>query len=94
MNREIKGDLLDFTTVVIIIYYFLRGADTTEELVRAFAVFDDDRDGLIPTEVARQVLTNLKHPIPPEHVDELLARLRSSGDQIKYADMITQLRPT
>jgi Ca2+-binding EF-hand superfamily protein len=94
MLLEIPGDSFNFTDLVIILYYFLRGADTTEELVRAFAIFDPDHDGLIPIETARHILINLKHPIPDHHVNELLARIRRDGDVVEYSEMIAQLRPS
>ena len=74
------------------IYYFLRGADTREELIKAFAVFDKDKDGLIDVQTAKDILTNLKHPVPEEQVDELMKKLDQNG-KIDYAQMICELRP-
>jgi Ca2+-binding EF-hand superfamily protein len=84
-------DLLDFVSVI---YYFLRGADSREELIRAFAVFDKAGDGKIPVETAVQILTNLKHPVPREQVDELMQKLdHGNSGKVDYAAMIRELRP-
>jgi Ca2+-binding EF-hand superfamily protein len=93
MLQDIRGDSLDFIDFVILIYYFLRGADTTEEVIRAFAVFDEDKDGLISIETAKQVLINLKHPVPEDKVDQILRTLHRDDELIDYAKMIAELRP-
>jgi Ca2+-binding EF-hand superfamily protein len=83
-------DLIDF---VIVIYYFLRGADTDEELIRSFAIFDEDRDGKIPIETSEEVLRGLKRPVPDEKIDELMRDLGRDG-LIDYAEMIRKMRPS
>jgi Ca2+-binding EF-hand superfamily protein len=49
-------DRIDQIDFIIVIYYFMRGAYTSDELNRVFEVFDEDRDGKIPIETTRNVL--------------------------------------
>jgi calmodulin len=93
MLQDIHEDSLDLIDFVILIYYFLRGADTTEEVIRAFAVFDRDGDGLIPVDTAKEVLLHLKHPVQEDRVNQVLAALRRDDELIEYAKMIAELRP-
>jgi Ca2+-binding EF-hand superfamily protein len=85
-----KIDLPDF---IILVYYFLRGTDSADDLIRAFSVFDADDSGKIPSDTARAVLTNLKHPVPDEQIDALLREL-DEGGYIEIAKMIHKLKPT
>jgi Ca2+-binding EF-hand superfamily protein len=84
---------MDLPEFISIIYYFLRGGDSPKELTRAFAVFDRDNQGTIPRETAKQILANLKHPLPEDQIDELLEKLDERG-LINYARMIAELKPT
>lgn len=85
---------VDVSSFIAVVYYFLRGADSQEELIRAFAVFDNDHDGKIPVDTAIQILTNLKHPVPRDMVDQIMAELNTNGDDlIDYSEMIRKLRP-
>lgn len=92
MLQDINNEKITLVDFVAVIYYFLRGADTREELIKAFAVFDKDKDGLIDVQTAKDILTNLKHPVPEEQVDELMKKLDQNG-KIDYAQMICELRP-
>lgn len=87
-----ETQLFDFPEFVSIIYYYLRGADTQEELIRAFSSFDTDHDGKIPIGLMSDILTNLKHPIPKERADELLERYKDN-DLIDYKQFIKKVRP-
>ncbi|KAK8885570.1 Calmodulin-like protein 4 [Tritrichomonas musculus] len=94
MKADLGDAELDLLEFISLIYYFLRGADTTEELIRAFSVFDRDHDGKIKADEARKILANLKHPVPKEQIEEVLAQLRNDDDDlIDYAEMIKSLRP-
>lgn len=92
MLMDINSKTITLVDFVAVIYYFLRGADTREELIKAFAVFDKDKDGLIEVQTAKDILTNLKHPVPAEQVDELMKKLDQDG-KVDYAQMICELRP-
>lgn len=85
--------LFDFPEFVSIIYFFLRGSDTQEELIRAFASFDTDNDGKIPTGLMSDILTNLKHPIPKEKADELLEKFSDDNGLVDYKQFIKKVRP-
>jgi Ca2+-binding EF-hand superfamily protein len=92
MCNSTPGPTIDLVDFIATIYYFLRGADTADELTRAFTVFDPDGQGLIPIERARDILAHLKHPVTPEQANELLGRLDRDG-YIDYDQMIHELRP-
>ena len=92
MLTEINNDDVSISDFILVSYYFLRGADTRDELIRAFAVFDEDNDGKIDVETIRNILANLRHPVPKEQIDEIVAKLEKDG-AIDYAEMIRELRP-
>lgn len=94
MKTDLGDSQLDLLEFISLIYYFLRGADTREELIRAFSVFDKDHDGKIPIDEAKQILANLKHPVPNEQIEEVMIQLNNGNDNlIDYAQMIKLLRP-
>ncbi|OHT02450.1 EF hand family protein [Tritrichomonas foetus] len=94
MKIDLGNAPLDILEFISLIYYFLRGSDTQEELIRAFAVFDEDNDGKIPAETAEQILSNLKHPVPKDHIEEVLAQIGADENGlIDYAEMIRVLKP-
>jgi Ca2+-binding EF-hand superfamily protein len=82
---------IDLVAFVSIVYHFLRWTDTEEELERAFrgCARDPKKDSL-PVDTAKQILLNLKHPLPEAQVDDLVKKLGRSG-VIKIADMVKEL---
>lgn len=92
MLHEVKSEEASIEDFILVAYYFLRGADTREELIKAFAVFDEDGDGKIDVETIRNILANLRHPVPKDQIDEIVAKLEKDG-AIDYAEMIRELRP-
>lgn len=92
MKEDIGSEEIHLVDFIAVIYYFLRGADTQEELIKAFAVFDKNKDGEIDADTARNILLNLKHPVPEEHVNEIMKKLNVNG-KVNYANMIKELRP-
>ena len=94
MLVDLGDSPLDVLEFISLIYFFLRGADSREELIRAFAVFDEDHDGKIPADTVSQILSNLKHPVPDEQINEVLEQLNNDENGlIDYAEMICLLRP-
>ena len=87
-----NNPVFDFPGFVSIIYFFLRATDTQEELIRAFASFDADHDGKIPTDLMSDILTNLKHPIPKEKADELLQQFNDDNGLVDYKQFIKRVR--
>ncbi|EAY00901.1 EF hand family protein [Trichomonas vaginalis G3] len=84
-------DIVEFT---ICIYYFLRAADTQEELINAFKIFDKKKQGKLPTATIQQILTSLKHPVSQPLIQELISQLDKDGSHmIDYAEMIRLMRP-
>jgi Ca2+-binding EF-hand superfamily protein len=83
---------IDLVSFIKLLYYYLRAADTTDDLIRAFAVFDQSRDGTLTIDDATYILTHLRTPVPEHHIAEMIGRLRR-GDRINYAEMIREMRP-
>ena len=96
MLDEIGDDQpIDIVEFVISIYYFLRAADTQEELIDAFKIFDTKKTGKLPVATIQQILSSLKHPVSQPLIDELIGQLNKDGsNMIDYADMIRLMRPT
>ena len=95
MLDEIGPDApIDIVEFVICIYYFLRAADTQEELIDAFKIFDTKKTGKLPVATIQQILSSLKHPVSQPLIDELIGQLNKDGsNMINYADMIRLMRP-
>jgi Ca2+-binding EF-hand superfamily protein len=92
MLEDINKKYLDFADFIILIHYFLRASDTAEELTHAFAIFDEDHDGFIPVNLVKEVLVNLKHPVPEDRIAKVLKQLQSESDLIDYSKLIIALR--
>ena len=98
MMNEVPSDRIGIEDFIFVLYYYLRGADTAEELTKAFSVFDEDGDGKIDVETARSILTSLKHPIPNEQIEDVIKKLNKNRSKnkpnlIDYAEMIRELKP-
>ena len=84
-------DLIEFT---ICIYYFLRAADSQEELINAFKIFDKDQTGKLPVNQVKEILASLKHPVSTSLVNEVLKQVPADrNNMVNYADMIRLMRP-
>lgn len=95
MRNEIGPDTpIDIVEFVICIYYFLRAADTQEELINAFKIFDKKKEGKLPTATIQQILSSLKHPVSQPLIQEMITQLDKDGSHmIDYAEMIRLMRP-
>ena len=91
IGNETPIDLIEFT---ICVYYFLRGADSQEELINAFKIFDKKNEGKLPAATITKILTSLKHPVSQQLIDDTLKQLDTDGKHmIDYAEMIRMMRP-
>ena len=84
-------DLIEFT---ICIYYFLRAADSQEELINAFKIFDKKDTGKLPVDQIKEILGSLKHPVSSALINEVLKQVPpDKNNMVNYADMIRLMRP-
>lgn len=90
IGEENPIDLCEF---IICIYYYLRGADTQEELIKAFKIFDTKNEGKLPSTTITQILLSLKHPVSKTLINELISQLNDGSNMIDYAKMICLMRP-
>jgi Ca2+-binding EF-hand superfamily protein len=75
-----------------VLYYYTRGADKTEDLIRALLVFDAGRTGKITIDNVKAILGRLWNQFPQERIDDLIQRLRKGdSNEIEYAEMIRLL---
>lgn len=94
MLEEVGEAQIDIVEFIICIYYFLRAADTQEELINAFKIFDTEKKGKLPVARIREILSSLKHPVSQPLIDELVSQLNKDGsNMIDYAEMIRLMRP-
>ncbi|XP_076045487.1 uncharacterized protein LOC143027798 [Oratosquilla oratoria] len=65
------------------------GADTEEEILEAFGVFDKDGDGTIATSELRHVLMTMGERLTREEVDLIIREADIDGDgQIRYDQFV------
>lgn len=83
----------DLPLFVSIIYYFLKGADTQKDLLRAFSAYDTDHDGKMPINEITEILLSLKHPFPSQKIEELCQQFKDDQDLVDYKALIKALRP-
>ena len=94
LNEIGEENPIDVIEFIISAYYFLRAADSQDELIRAFQIFDTKNTGKIPANTIYQILSNLKHPIEKPVIDEIIGQLDQDGSHmIDYAQMIRMMRP-
>jgi Ca2+-binding EF-hand superfamily protein len=92
MRRDLPDpDRITAVDFLIVVFYYLRGLETTEELIRAFAVFDPDRTGKVSTEAAMSILKSQRQQLGQEPIQELIAELDHKG-QIDYEVMVRKIR--
>jgi Ca2+-binding EF-hand superfamily protein len=84
---------IDLAGFIKVLYYYTRGADTTEDLISAFAVFDPGKTGKITIDNAKSILGGLRNRLPEDRINELMQRLKKGdSNEIDYAEMIRLLR--
>ena len=67
-------------------------ADSEEEIVEAFKVFDKDGNGFISAAELRHVMTNLGEKLTDEEVDEMIREADIDGDgQINYEEFVKMM---
>ena len=94
LNEIGEDNPIDFVEILISIYYYLRAADTQEELIKAFKIFDTKGNGKISIKTINHILSNLKHPVSQEVIDQVVNDLDKDGSHmIDYAEMIKLLHP-
>jgi Ca2+-binding EF-hand superfamily protein len=92
MLDDINNNVIRISDFVASSYLFLRGRETKKELIRAFAVYDDDGDGKIPVALAARILKSLKWPVPDSQIEKMMSSLDSEGrGLIDYSEMIDEL---
>jgi Ca2+-binding EF-hand superfamily protein len=90
--EDVPGPRITIEDFVAVLYFFLRGAESAEDLSRAFIVFDDDHTGMIAVKKATQILKHLKHPVSDDRIAELMSKLDPRGEgNIDYREMIRML---
>jgi Ca2+-binding EF-hand superfamily protein len=86
-NRD-RITAVDF---LIVVFYHLRGLETTEELIRAFAVFDPGGTGMVSTEAATSILNSQRRQLGQERIAELIRDLEHEGE-IDYREMVRKIK--
>lgn len=94
MLKDFNGEYIDIYRFSFILYHYIRGADSQEELIRAFSVFDPNGQGFITTDNVRNILSNLRHPLPSDKIEKIIQRADPQGTgKITPADLVKQIRP-
>jgi Ca2+-binding EF-hand superfamily protein len=86
------GSEIDLDHFVMVLYYLVRGADTPEELYRALAGFDHDRDGRLAVDEVKGILRGLRRPVTEDRIDAIVQKLGKRGS-ISISDLVEELIP-
>ncbi|XP_048259366.1 calmodulin-like protein 12 [Haliotis rufescens] len=82
---QTKKGLLDFPDFLTYMARALKGQESEEELLEAFAVFDKDQNGYISAAELRHVMTNLGERLTDDEVEEMIREADMDGNGlIKY----------
>merc|ERR1712217_354893 len=71
---------LDFSGFLDLMTAKMGERDTREDVSKVFRLFDDDRTGTISTRNLQRVARELGEQLPPEDLEEMIARADSDGD--------------
>merc|ERR1711988_1857567 len=92
MINEVDNDgsgTIDFAEFLSLMSKKMKDADSEEELMEAFKVFDKDGNGFISAVELRHVMTNLGEKLTDEEVDEMIREADVDGDgQINYEEFV------
>lgn len=77
-------------------FYFARGADSKEELLRVFQLFTTDDSVEIPRATAETILRKMNHSINKKRVDKIFAACKGSQEETinieKLSDVLSHLK--
>jgi calmodulin len=83
---------IDFPEFLTMMARKMTNADTEEELIEAFKVFDKDGNGLISAAELRHVMTNLGEKLTDEEVEEMIREADKDGDgHVNYEGRLNYL---
>ena len=87
---DIDGEgVITFDGFISLMEKKLRDADTEEELIESFKVFDKDGNGLISSENLRDVVVSLGMKFSQEEIDEMIREADNDGDGfINYEEFV------
>ena len=87
---DIDGEgVITFDGFISLMEKKLRDADTEEELIESFKVFDKDGNGLISSENLREVVVSLGMKFSQEEIDEMIREADNDGDGfINYEEFV------
>jgi Ca2+-binding EF-hand superfamily protein len=93
MVEDIGEANIDFESFMYILYRHARAVDPERELIAAFRVFDKTGEGLLPVNLIREILENVRQPFTPEQINELFKEAGIDGetDSVDYEDFVTRL---
>ena len=90
---DIDGNgTIDFKEFLGLMARKMRDADTEEELIEAFKVFDRDGNGLISGNELQHVMTSLGENISQDEVEEMIKEADLDGDgYINYEEFVKMI---
>merc|ERR1719172_365206 len=95
MINEVDADgkgTIDFTEFLSLMSKKMKDADSEEELMEAFKVFDKDGNGFISAAELRHVMTNLGEKLTEDEVDEMIKEADFDGDgQVNYDEFVKMM---
>jgi len=66
-------------------------ANTKQEVIEAFRVFDKSNSGHMTSAEFREVLTELGEPMTPSEIDEMIYEADRGTGQVNYAQFVEML---
>merc|ERR1712188_340717 len=95
MINEVDADgsgTIDFAEFLSLMSKKMKDADSEEELMEAFKVFDKDGNGFISSVELRHVMTNLGEKLTDDEVDEMIREADVDGDgQVNYDEFVKMM---
>merc|ERR1711988_1088257 len=95
MINEVDNDgsgTIDFAEFLSLMSKKMKDADSEEELMEAFKVFDKDGNGFISSVELRHVMANLGEKLTDDEVDEMIREADVDGDgQVNYDEFVKMM---
>lgn len=95
MINEVDADgngTIDFPEFLNLMSRKMKDADSEEELMEAFKVFDKEQNGFISAAELRHLMTNLGEKLTAEEVDEMIREADVDGDgQVNYEEFVKMM---
>uniref|UniRef100_A0A6B2LPG7 EF-hand domain-containing protein n=1 Tax=Arcella intermedia TaxID=1963864 RepID=A0A6B2LPG7_9EUKA len=93
MTQEVNGDVVEFSEFLSLIAKHIKTADTEEDIMEAFKVFDKNNTGEISASELKRVLTSIGEKLSDDEFEEIMKDCNvDQNGKIQYHALVKLMR--